>query len=111
MSEMSVIKTDRYPERIVDSMVDEYVKRLTELENYEWTIGQWEKTTVIMDTRITYEFRPNRTTFNGNLERARTMVQILQCKKEIDDEKGERLTIHKRVQDQGTQTEWRCELI
>ena len=87
---MCEITTNRYSEQMVDSVMEEYVSKFLNSAPHIWGKNQWCKAMVIHDVRIVYTFQENRVTFQGNLLKARAMVQIPQCKKEVEEENKKR---------------------
>ena len=103
---MDTVITNRYQERHVNNAVEDYTSRFAEHERCVWLENRYEKKTKVKHMEITYEFRSNTTTIKGN--GAYTLAQIMQRKKEIEEENFGRMGRHQSTQEKQTQTERQC---
>ena len=101
---MCDLTTTRYNERMIDDLVEEYICKFLDDVSYEWAKNLNRKTITIQDVGIVWIFDESRVTLQGNPQKARTMLQIPQCRKEVEEEKQEKLRIHRRVGNKATQT-------
>ena len=99
------ISLGRVTEKMVDEVVEEYISKFLTNEHPTWAESGERKAVVIQDVRIVYRYRGNCATSQGNLQKARTMLQILQCKHEIRAEKREKMRTHKDLKNKATQTD------
>ena len=102
---MCELTTTRYNERMVDDILEEYIRKFLDDAPYEWEENSKRKTTKIQDVAIVYNFGEDRVTPQGNPVKARAMLQMMQCRQEVEEEKQEKLQIHKRKRNRATQTE------
>ena len=71
-------------------MVEEYGRKFIGGDLHRWETNHQRKATMIQDVGILYTFRGDMVNFQGNLLKARTMLQIPQCRKEVEVAKREK---------------------
>ena len=86
----------------MNQAVEEYGSKLTQQAHHTWQEGRYGKFIKVKNTEINFEFRTDKTTIRG--ESASTILQLMQRKKDIEEDQQGRLKIHKETSEKQTQT-------
>ena len=86
--------------------MEEYVCKFLEGDPHRWASNEQWGELVSQAVRIVYTFREHMVTFQGNLLKARTMLQIPQRRGEVEAGKREKMRVRKCTKNKATQTSW-----